>query len=234
MAVVTQASFWQLALYCKARAVQSWIHDRTCDRGDPDVPGVRRSPLGQRHPKLAGVEVTDDVAASAPIPGPLLDYLIVDVFTPEAGRAYAGNPLAVVLGGDALSTAQCQALAREFNLSETVFPMQPQAAGADYRARIFTPSSELPFAGPPVGRGRLDVAPPRPAACRRGRPGMRRRPGPPADSRRRRTGHALRARSRRCPSRSTRRRCSRPPGWTTPTSAIIRHVSAAPASRSRT
>jgi trans-2,3-dihydro-3-hydroxyanthranilate isomerase len=81
--------------------------------------------------------------------GPLLDYLIVDVFTPEAGRAYAGNPVAVVLDADALSTAQCQALAVEFNLSETVFPMKAQASGADYRARIFTPSSELPFAGHP-------------------------------------------------------------------------------------
>jgi trans-2,3-dihydro-3-hydroxyanthranilate isomerase len=95
------------------------------------------------------VEVTELDGAVDPLTGPFLDYLIVDVFTPEAGRAYAGNPLAVVLGGDALTTAQCQALAREFNLSETVFPMQPQAAGADYRVRIFTPSSELPFAGHP-------------------------------------------------------------------------------------
>jgi trans-2,3-dihydro-3-hydroxyanthranilate isomerase len=80
---------------------------------------------------------------------PALDYLIVDVFTPDARQPYAGNPLAVVLGADALSTAQCQALAVEFNLSETVFPVAPSADGADYRARIFTPSSELPFAGHP-------------------------------------------------------------------------------------
>ena len=78
-----------------------------------------------------------------------LDYLIVDVFTPEADQPFAGNPLAVVLGADALSTAQCQALAVEFNLSETVFPVAPTSAEAHYRARIFTPSSELPFAGHP-------------------------------------------------------------------------------------
>ncbi len=74
-----------------------------------------------------------------------LAYRVVDVFT---DRPYAGNPLAVVLGGDALSTAQCQALAAEFNLSETAFPMASTAA-ADYRLRIFTPTAELPFAGHP-------------------------------------------------------------------------------------
>jgi trans-2,3-dihydro-3-hydroxyanthranilate isomerase len=78
----------------------------------------------------------------------LLDYRVVDVFT---DRAFAGNPLAVVLGADDLSTSQLQVLAREFNLSETVFPMAPTSAGsdADYRLRIFTPSAELPFAGHP-------------------------------------------------------------------------------------
>jgi trans-2,3-dihydro-3-hydroxyanthranilate isomerase len=81
--------------------------------------------------------------------GPALEYLVVDVFTPDAGLPYAGNPLAVVLGADELSTAQCQALAIEFNLSETVFPMAPTNSEANYRARIFTPSSELPFAGHP-------------------------------------------------------------------------------------
>lgn len=81
--------------------------------------------------------------------GPALDYVIVDVFTPTAAQPYAGNPLAVVLGAQALTTEQCQALAVEFNLSETVFPLEPTAAEAHYRARIFTPSSELPFAGHP-------------------------------------------------------------------------------------
>ena len=72
-------------------------------------------------------------------------YEIVDVFT---DRPFAGNPLAVVFGAEALGGDQMQALAREFNLSETVFVL-PSAAGATYRARIFTPEAELPFAGHP-------------------------------------------------------------------------------------
>src|SRR3954454_11887882 len=73
-----------------------------------------------------------------------LTYHVVDVFT---DRAYAGNPLAVVLDADDLSTAQMQALAREFNLSETAFPLRDDSA--DYHLRIFTPYAELPFAGHP-------------------------------------------------------------------------------------
>lgn len=75
-----------------------------------------------------------------------LDYRVVDVFTEQA---YAGNPLAVVLGGADLSTEQMQAIAREFNLSETTFPMAPTTADAAYQLRIFTPGIELPFAGHP-------------------------------------------------------------------------------------
>jgi trans-2,3-dihydro-3-hydroxyanthranilate isomerase len=75
-----------------------------------------------------------------------LSYEVVDVFT---DRAFAGNPLAVVLDADDLSTVQLQSIAREFNLSETSFPMKPDAEGADYRLRIFTPMQELPFAGHP-------------------------------------------------------------------------------------
>ena len=75
-----------------------------------------------------------------------LEYHVVDVFT---GRAFAGNPLAVVLGADDLTTGQMQAIARELNLSETTFPLPPTAVGADYRLRIFTPGTELPFAGHP-------------------------------------------------------------------------------------
>jgi trans-2,3-dihydro-3-hydroxyanthranilate isomerase len=75
-----------------------------------------------------------------------LDYEIVDVFAP---RAYAGNPLAVVFGADGLTTAQCQAMALEFHLSETSFVCAPTEPGADYRVRIFTTSTELPFAGHP-------------------------------------------------------------------------------------
>jgi trans-2,3-dihydro-3-hydroxyanthranilate isomerase len=75
-----------------------------------------------------------------------LEYEVVDVFAP---RAFAGNPLAVVYDADDLSTEQCQALANEFNLSETSFLCAPTEPGADYRVRIFTPSVELPFAGHP-------------------------------------------------------------------------------------
>ncbi|CCG01930.1 PhzF family phenazine biosynthesis protein [Blastococcus saxobsidens] len=75
-----------------------------------------------------------------------LDYEVVDVFAP---RAFAGNPLAVVFDADELSTAQCQALANEFQLSETSFLCSPTEPGADYRVRIFTPFAELPFAGHP-------------------------------------------------------------------------------------
>jgi trans-2,3-dihydro-3-hydroxyanthranilate isomerase len=75
-----------------------------------------------------------------------LAYEVVDVFT---DRAFAGNPLAVVLDADELSTTQLQSIAREFNLSETSFPMKPDVEGADYRLRIFTPMQELPFAGHP-------------------------------------------------------------------------------------
>ena len=72
-------------------------------------------------------------------------YEIVDVFT---DCPFAGNPLAVVFGAESLAGSQMQSLAREFNLSETVFVLPP-SAGATYRARIFTPESELPFAGHP-------------------------------------------------------------------------------------
>jgi trans-2,3-dihydro-3-hydroxyanthranilate isomerase len=74
-----------------------------------------------------------------------LRYEIVDVFT---ATPFAGNPLAVVSGADGLTTGQLQALAREFNLSETTFVLPP-SPGADYRVRIFTPETELPFAGHP-------------------------------------------------------------------------------------
>ncbi|GAA5147290.1 PhzF family phenazine biosynthesis protein [Pseudonocardia eucalypti] len=75
-----------------------------------------------------------------------LRFDVVDVF---ADRAFAGNPLAVVHGADKLDTGQMQAIAREFNLSETVFPLPPTQPGASYLARIFTPVEELPFAGHP-------------------------------------------------------------------------------------
>ncbi|NHC45708.1 PhzF family phenazine biosynthesis protein [Motilibacter aurantiacus] len=90
---------------------------------------------------------------------PTLRYEIVDVFTDEP---FGGNPLAVVLDAEGLSTEQMQLLAREFNLSETAFPLRLQpgdAPGADYRIRIFSPAVELPFAGhPSVGTAWLMAA----------------------------------------------------------------------------
>lgn len=80
-----------------------------------------------------------------------LEYDVVDVFT---DRAFAGNPLAVVYAADSLDTDQLQAIAGEFNLSETAFPTAPsdadRARGADYTVRIFTPGGEVPFAGHPT------------------------------------------------------------------------------------
>ena len=71
----------------------------------------------------------------------------VNVFSADP---LGGNPLAVVHAADGLSEAQMAALARWTNLSETTFLLQPTNAGADYYVRIFTPSSELPFAGHPT------------------------------------------------------------------------------------
>nr|WP_246329497.1 PhzF family phenazine biosynthesis protein [Chthonobacter rhizosphaerae] len=71
----------------------------------------------------------------------------MDVFT---NRALAGNPLAVVLDSEGLDTAAMQAIAREFNLSETVFVLPPSRPGLTARVRIFTPAKELPFAGHPT------------------------------------------------------------------------------------
>lgn len=80
----------------------------------------------------------------------MLPYDVVDVF---ADRPFTGNALAVVRDAETLGTDQLQAIAREFNLSETAFPAAPTAqeaaAGAHYRVRIFTPAAEIPFAGHP-------------------------------------------------------------------------------------
>ena len=79
-----------------------------------------------------------------------LDYYVVDVFT---GAALAGNPLAVVMNAVGLATERMQAIAREFNLSETSFverrPAAVEEAGG-VRVRIFTTQEELNFAGHPT------------------------------------------------------------------------------------
>jgi PhzF family phenazine biosynthesis protein len=71
----------------------------------------------------------------------------VDVFSPAP---YRGNPVAVVLDADGLSTEAMQQFATWTNLSETTFVLPPSSGAADYRVRIFTPASELPFAGHPT------------------------------------------------------------------------------------
>lgn len=73
-------------------------------------------------------------------------FLQVDVFSDRAGY---GNPLAVVIEGGDLDTAQMQRFANWTNLSETIFLLAPTEVGADYRVRIYTPRQELPFAGHP-------------------------------------------------------------------------------------
>ena len=81
---------------------------------------------------------------------PELDYFVVDVFT---DTPLTGNPLAVVMNTCALATERMQAIAREFNLSETTFverrPLEVERAEG-VRVRIFTPREELPFAGHPT------------------------------------------------------------------------------------
>lgn len=74
-------------------------------------------------------------------------YKIYDVFTDQP---LAGNPLAVVLDADGLDTAAMQRIAREFNLSETVFVAPSAGPAHTARIRIFTPARELPFAGHPT------------------------------------------------------------------------------------
>jgi trans-2,3-dihydro-3-hydroxyanthranilate isomerase len=93
------------------------------------------------------------------MPDAFLDYDVVDVF---AESPFAGNQLAVVHGAEQLSDADLLALAREFNFSETTFPVPVD--GGRYRTRIFTPGGEIPFAGHPTlgtawvlrERGQLD------------------------------------------------------------------------------
>ena len=78
---------------------------------------------------------------------PALRFKQVDVFT---DRPFFGNPVAVLLDGDGLDAGAMQRIAAWTNLSETTFVLRPSAPAADYRVRIFTPRSELPFAGHPT------------------------------------------------------------------------------------
>ena len=76
-----------------------------------------------------------------------LNYMLLDVFT---ATRLKGNPLAVVLKADGLLDDQMQAIAAEFNLSETVFLQKPKSERHTAAVRIFTPTVELPFAGHPT------------------------------------------------------------------------------------
>ncbi|MGI9600403.1 MAG: PhzF family phenazine biosynthesis protein [Acidimicrobiales bacterium] len=82
-------------------------------------------------------------------------FRTVDVFTDQR---FGGNPLAVFPDADGLSSSEMQAIANEFNLSETVFVLAPDDAGNDIRLRIFTPQSEMPFAGHPTVGGAVVAA----------------------------------------------------------------------------
>jgi trans-2,3-dihydro-3-hydroxyanthranilate isomerase len=75
-----------------------------------------------------------------------LQFQTVDVFT---GTQFVGNPLAVVLNAEGLSTGQMQAIAAEFNLAETTFILPPNDPAHTAEVRIFNPRSEMPFAGHP-------------------------------------------------------------------------------------
>ena len=78
---------------------------------------------------------------------PHFRFHTLDVFTTQP---YTGNPLAVILEADGLNDAQMQTIAREFNLSETVFVHKATRADALAKLRIFTPAKEMPFAGHPT------------------------------------------------------------------------------------
>jgi trans-2,3-dihydro-3-hydroxyanthranilate isomerase len=73
-------------------------------------------------------------------------YVTADVFT---DRVFGGNPLAVVLEASGLSATQMQSIAAEFNYAETTFVLPPREPANTARVRIFTPRSEVPFAGHP-------------------------------------------------------------------------------------
>ncbi|MEM7430247.1 MAG: PhzF family phenazine biosynthesis protein, partial [Pseudomonadota bacterium] len=75
------------------------------------------------------------------------EFRTLDVFTTET---FGGNPLAVVMDGQGLSTDDMQTIAAEFNLSETTFILPPDDPANAANVRIFTPKSELPFAGHPT------------------------------------------------------------------------------------
>jgi trans-2,3-dihydro-3-hydroxyanthranilate isomerase len=89
-------------------------------------------------------------------------FYTLDVFTTER---FVGNGLAVVLGADDITDKQMQQVAREFNLSETVFVQEPERSGSTAKVRIFTPGKELPFAGHPTIGTAVLLAANNPGTC---------------------------------------------------------------------
>jgi trans-2,3-dihydro-3-hydroxyanthranilate isomerase len=77
----------------------------------------------------------------------MLPFHVYDVFT---SKPFTGNPLAIVEDADDLSTAQMQTIARQFNLSETIFVQTPDDPAHTAKVRIFFPVAEIPFAGHPT------------------------------------------------------------------------------------
>ncbi|MEM6161328.1 PhzF family phenazine biosynthesis protein [Erwinia sp. P6884] len=73
-------------------------------------------------------------------------YVIADVFT---DKPFSGNPVAVVLDAEGMTSGQMQLLAAEFSYSETTFVLPPEDSSNTARVRIFTPTREIPFAGHP-------------------------------------------------------------------------------------
>jgi trans-2,3-dihydro-3-hydroxyanthranilate isomerase len=120
--------------------------DKSGETHDPNCNAVW-SGNPRRRGRLRRLEKEREVKQG---PGMKLDYFVVDVFS---DRALAGNPLAVVMNPGGLSTELMQAIAREFNLSETTFVERRPAAierAEGVRVRIFTTEEELPFAGHPT------------------------------------------------------------------------------------
>ncbi len=93
------------------------------------------------------MNASDSKVPDAQVARDQVPFAQVDVF---AEAAHSGNPLAVVADGSGLGTEEMQRFAAWTNLSETTFLLPPTDPEADYRVRIFTPVSELPFAGHPT------------------------------------------------------------------------------------
>ena len=115
------------------------------------------SAAAARRPRQRGIAraPNSDCEPGSQVGSTRLSFHTLDVFT---DRLFGGNQLAVVLDGEDLATAEMQAVAAEFNLSETVFVLKAKARDHAFRLRIFTPAVELPLAGhPTIGAAHLLV-----------------------------------------------------------------------------